>query len=189
MGLLIESMVIRKEIGDKGGSAWCLEKLAEIANRYGDWQRAAHLLGAAQALRDSVGSVVDMADRLDYERTEGVIHAQLGEKFSAAWEAGHNMILSDPSTGHAISYALEFNVAKPQPASTANNDTTGLTRREREVAALIAQSKSNAEIAELLVVSKRTVETHITNILSKLNFSSRGQIAAWAINQKLTAGI
>jgi predicted ATPase/DNA-binding CsgD family transcriptional regulator len=186
--LLIESMLIRKETGDKGGIAWCLEKLAEIANRSGDWQRAAHLLGAAQALRDSAGSVVDMADRLDYERTAEVIHAQLGEKFSAAWEAGYNMVLSDPSIGHAISYALESKVTGPQPASTVH-DTTGLTRREHEVAILIAQSKSNAEIAELLVVSKRTVETHITNILSKLNFSSRGQIAAWAINQKLTGGI
>lgn len=129
-----------------------------------------------------------MADQPDYVRNTEVIQAQLGEKFSAAWEAGHNMVLSDPSIGHAISYALEFRVAGPQPTSTAH-DTTGLMRREREVAILIAQSKSNAEIAELLVVCKRTVETHITNILSKLNFSSRGQIAAWAINQKLTAGI
>ena len=188
MELLIESMLNRKEIGDKGGIAWCLEKLAEIASRTGDWRRGAHLLGAAQALRDSAGSVVDMADRLDYERTAEVIHAQLGEKFSSAWDAGYNTVLSDPSIGHAISYALEFRLTGPQPVSTVH-DTTGLTRREREVAILIAQSKSNAEIAELLVVSKRTVESHITNILSKLNFSSRGQIAAWAINQKLTGGI
>jgi peroxiredoxin len=53
----------------------------------------------------------------------------------------------------------------------------GLTEREREVAALIAQEKSNREIADELVVSYRTVETHVGTILSKLAFSSRAQIA------------
>ena len=57
----------------------------------------------------------------------------------------------------------------------------GLTEREREVAALIAQGKSNREIADELVVSYRTVETHVGTILSKLAFSSRAQIAVWAV--------
>src|SRR5512143_3154394 len=55
----------------------------------------------------------------------------------------------------------------------------GLTPREREVAVLIAQGKSNPEIAEALVVSERTVTTHISNIFSKLGFASRTQIASW----------
>ncbi len=57
----------------------------------------------------------------------------------------------------------------------------GLTEREREVAAFIAQGKSNREIADELVVSYRTVETHVGTILSKLAFSSRAQIAIWAV--------
>jgi DNA-binding CsgD family transcriptional regulator len=57
----------------------------------------------------------------------------------------------------------------------------GLTEREREVAAFIAQGKSNREIADELVVSYRTVETHVGTILSKLAFSSRAQIAVWAV--------
>ena len=57
----------------------------------------------------------------------------------------------------------------------------GLTEREREVVALIAQGKSNREIADELVVSYRTVETHVGTILSKLAFSSRAQIAVWAV--------
>jgi DNA-binding CsgD family transcriptional regulator len=57
----------------------------------------------------------------------------------------------------------------------------GLTARERSVAALIAQGKSNREIADALVVSERTVESHIANILHKLTFSSRTQVAAWAV--------
>ena len=59
----------------------------------------------------------------------------------------------------------------------------GLTGREREVAALIASGKSNREIADLLVVGERTVETHVGNVLSKLGFTSRAQIAAWAVEK------
>jgi DNA-binding CsgD family transcriptional regulator len=56
----------------------------------------------------------------------------------------------------------------------------GLTAREREVAMLIGQGHSNREIAEVLVISEKTVETHVSNILSKLGCASRLQIAAWA---------
>ena len=55
----------------------------------------------------------------------------------------------------------------------------GLTAREREVARLVAEGKSNRNIAENLVLSERTVESHVTNILLKLSFTSRAQIAAW----------
>lgn len=61
----------------------------------------------------------------------------------------------------------------------------GLTEREREVAALIAQGKSNQAIADGLVVTKRTVETHISNILYKLGCASRTQIAVWAVETGL----
>jgi len=61
----------------------------------------------------------------------------------------------------------------------------GLTEREREVVTLIAQSKSNREIADALVVSERTVETHVSNVLFKLGFTSRIQIAAWVIERGL----
>jgi DNA-binding NarL/FixJ family response regulator len=60
-----------------------------------------------------------------------------------------------------------------------------LTEREREVAALIGQGQSNAEIADLLVVSKRTVETYVSNVLSKLGFKSHSQIALWARDKGL----
>ena len=57
----------------------------------------------------------------------------------------------------------------------------GLTAREREVAILIAQGKSNQTIADILVVTKRTIETHIGNIMFKLGRTSRTQIAVWAV--------
>jgi DNA-binding NarL/FixJ family response regulator len=61
-----------------------------------------------------------------------------------------------------------------------------LTRREREVAVLIAQGRSNRAIAEALILSERTVEDYVANILAKLNFSSRSKIAAWAVETGLT---
>jgi DNA-binding CsgD family transcriptional regulator len=66
-------------------------------------------------------------------------------------------------------------------------DFGGLTQRERQVAAVIAQGLSNQEIAESLVVSVKTVEAHITRILSKLGFHSRAQIAAWAVEKGLAS--
>ena len=62
----------------------------------------------------------------------------------------------------------------------------GLSVREREVAVLIAQGKSNREIAEMLVLSERTIESHVSNILLKLDYTSRTQIAAWVIEKGLT---
>ena len=61
----------------------------------------------------------------------------------------------------------------------------GLTAREREVAGFLSQGKSNREIAEDLVLSERTVESHVGNILTKLGFDSRAQIAVWAVEKGL----
>ena len=63
----------------------------------------------------------------------------------------------------------------------------GLTPREAEVASLIGRGLSNRAIADRLVLGERTVETHVSNLLAKLDFSSRAQIAAWATAQGLTA--
>ena len=62
---------------------------------------------------------------------------------------------------------------------------SGLTARERELASLVAQGKSNRVIADELVVGISTVEAHITHIFTKLGFSSRAQIAAWAVEKGL----
>ena len=73
----------------------------------------------------------------------------------------------------------------PAAASTSEAKPDELTRREREVAVLIAEGKPNGEIAEDLVVSKRTVEKHIANILAKLELTNRAQIVRWAIETGL----
>jgi DNA-binding NarL/FixJ family response regulator len=73
----------------------------------------------------------------------------------------------------------------PTPRRAAKQAFGGLTERERQVAALVAQGKSNREIGDELVVSERTVEKHVENVLSKLSFTSRAQIAAWAVEKGL----
>jgi DNA-binding NarL/FixJ family response regulator len=60
-----------------------------------------------------------------------------------------------------------------------------LTAREQEVAALVARGLANRAIADTLVVGERTVETHVGNILGKLGFHSRTELAAWAIESGL----
>jgi DNA-binding CsgD family transcriptional regulator len=71
------------------------------------------------------------------------------------------------------------------PKQAAKQAFGGLTAREREIAALIAQGKFNREIADALVLSERTIETHVSNIMLKLSITSRRQIAAWAIERGL----
>ncbi|HLO27838.1 MAG TPA: AAA family ATPase [Anaerolineales bacterium] len=67
----------------------------------------------------------------------------------------------------------------------AKKEFGGLTAREREIAVLVAQGKSNREIADELVISETTVERHIANIFSKLGFNSRTQIAVWTVEKGL----
>ncbi len=73
----------------------------------------------------------------------------------------------------------------PTPRQAAKGEFGGLTVREREIAALISQARSNRQIAHELVISEKTTERHIANIMKKLDFSSRTQIAVWAVEKGL----
>lgn len=80
----------------------------------------------------------------------------------------------------------------PRPPKARRSPHRGgndLTAREREVAALVARGLSNRAIADTLVISERTTETHVRNILSKLGFTSRAQIAAWAVAHGVEAPV
>lgn len=74
----------------------------------------------------------------------------------------------------------------PTPLQAAKQASGGLSRREREVAILVAEGGSTADIAAALVISARTVETHIANIYAKLDFSSRAQLASWVAERGLS---
>ena len=194
--LLGESLQIRLAIGEKGGLAWCLEKLAEAAYRNGqnlpvhirrkEFQRAARIFSAAEALRSTVNAVIDPVDQPTYDRTLTQIHEALGEEvFSEAWRLGERLPLQaavDEALTDPLSADEKLLLSDQQ---TAKAQYGGLSRREREVAAWIAQGKTNRQIAEIMVVRPKTVETYITRILNKIGFSSRVQIATWAIETGL----
>jgi non-specific serine/threonine protein kinase len=91
---LSESLEVRRQIGDKSGIAWCLERLAEIAVARGHPEKAARVFGAAAALRDSIGSVIDPVDQPDYNRILEALRTELGEAlFKTAWTEGSTLTL------------------------------------------------------------------------------------------------
>jgi DNA-binding NarL/FixJ family response regulator len=90
--------------------------------------------------------------------------------------AGH--VLLQPEVAGAL-------LAQDEPA-TGQGRGTSLTEREREVLALIADGRSNREIARALVLSEKTVKTHVSNILMKLDLADRTQAALWAVRHGVT---
>jgi DNA-binding NarL/FixJ family response regulator len=88
----------------------------------------------------------------------------------------------------AVAYALDRSdadeCARPQATRRALG---GLTTREREVVALVARGKTNREIADALFITERTVEAHIRSIRSKLDITSRTQLAVWAVEHGFLA--
>ncbi len=72
-------------------------------------------------------------------------------------------------------------------AASKSTDPLTLTRREQGIAMLVAEGLTNRQIAGKLFISKRTAETHVQHIFNKLGFSTRSQIAAWAVRQQLVA--
>jgi predicted ATPase/DNA-binding SARP family transcriptional activator/DNA-binding CsgD family transcriptional regulator len=181
-----ESMLALQE--PRGGLGLVnLDLLAAAVSLRGDHEWATRLFGAAEAVREAVGVSVIPSIRTDYNRGVAAARAGLGEAaFAAAWAEGKAMPLEQ-----AVEYALS---AKEEPTKTPapeGSPTDGgqppdaLTPREREVAALVAQELTNRRIAKELVISERTVTTHVHKILKKLNLRSRIQIAAWAMEQEL----
>jgi predicted ATPase/DNA-binding NarL/FixJ family response regulator len=126
------------------------------------------------------------------------LHRAEGRVEEAEREADAGLALVEAGAASIGDGALRANFLRraresfpASPALTARQSAKkeygGLTARERDVAARIAQGKSNRIIAAELVVSERTVEKHIENIMGKLGCDSRVQVAAWALERKLTA--
>jgi predicted ATPase/DNA-binding NarL/FixJ family response regulator len=175
--LLESSLRLKQSPGstDRYGTARSLEVMAWAVADQRQYRRAATLLGAAETLWTEIGASVSTFGYLigQHEACERQTRAGLGDPaFTDAFTQGQALSYDD-----AIGYALnqQRQPAKPPPAGT----STPLTRRERQVADLIAQGLPNKEIASALVISQRTAESHVEHILTKLGFTSRGQAAAW----------
>ena len=203
-----EGLGIFQETGDKYGMALCLMDMAGVMIAVGRAPkrsprargggpgagegegvpedlaaRGARLLGAAQALFDDTGVQLNHMGRKLQDIYATAARRQLGEgALAEAVAEGRAMGLDE-----AISLALSTSIPQgPGAGAGGRTAKSPLTRREREVAVLVAQGKTNRQIADELVTSERTVEWHTGNIMSKLGFQSRSQIAVWAVEQGLT---
>lgn len=182
--LFAEAIATQQAQGNTPGVAECLIGFAALAVECGLPGAAARLLAAGLAIGGQRIASAWAATRMEYEHTLARTRSNLTEtEFQAEQSAGRIL-----SPEQAVAYArdLPLRSAATAPISQHPDD---LTRREREVAALIAQGKSNGEIAGELVVSKRTVEKHIANILSKLEFTNRAQVVRWAMEAGLVKSI
>ncbi|MCO6011265.1 LuxR C-terminal-related transcriptional regulator, partial [Actinoallomurus purpureus] len=170
-----EAIRLKQPFDDRLGIALCVEVLAWIAADEGDPKRAARLLGALREIWRSVGGP-PFGYLAEYrEQCETAIRDRLGgPRYEELFREGCEL-----SVGQATAYALREGRPEAAPLTSAKPEPSPLTRRETEVARLIAEGKSNKEIAAALVVAQRTAEGHVERILHKLGFSSRAQIAAW----------
>ena len=177
--LFAESLRRQHAAGNTAGIAEGLGGLAVLATAQGQLERAARLFGAAAAIRASHPAPIWPAERWELDRHTAELRAQLPAPiYGQLWREGQAF-----TTEQALTYAL----ADEARASTHNPSSRigSLTERECEVATLIAQGATNRVIAATLVISERTVERHVANIFAKLDFGSRTQIAAFAVEEGL----
>ena len=177
--LFRQSLTAAEERGNRRTVHKCLAGLAAAsAEARPEW--AARLFGAADALLAAAGHRLEPFNRVDIDHYAAVAKERLGERaFNAAWAKGAAMTLKQ-----AVAYVLSAEDAAAPTDATVNK----LTPREREVAALVAQGRTNREIGSSLVIAERTVDAHVEHILNKLGFTSRTQIAAWAVETGLHKG-
>ena len=178
-----EGLAIARAINLKELVASCLEGLAEVAAIQGKLARATQLWGAAEVLREAVSVPIPFVDRAHYERQIDSVCARLGEKaFAAAWTRGRTMTLEQV-------LATQGREGVEAPAITATTLSppypAGLTAREVGVLRLVAKGLTNAEIAQELKLSDKTVAHHLTHIFNKTSSENRAAAAAFAIRHDL----
>jgi DNA-binding CsgD family transcriptional regulator/tetratricopeptide (TPR) repeat protein len=201
-----------RAVGNRIVLCSCLTMHAAIACPWGGDTSCTVNLSLAECERDLV-EALQLAHELDWAAGVASVESFLGGALAAfgqlgaglahlrqglhlaqemnhqQWVAGaHYSLASIYLSLLAPEQAAYATLPKEKPVSLRRataNAYDGLSEREREVAALIGQGKSNSEIASLLVVSKRTVETYVSRVLSKLGLTSRSQIALWTRDKRL----
>jgi len=184
-----QSLALNQQVGEKWMTPFNLEGLAGVVATQGALRWAAQLWGAAEALREAIDVPRLPVDRRGYEQAVTTVRTQLGEEaFATAWAEGRTMspeqalvapgqvALSAPTQGQRT--------LSPTPASPPSYPD-GLTTHEVEVLSVVAQGLTNEQVAERLVISPRTVDTHLTSIYSKIGISSRAAATRYAIKHHL----
>ncbi|RZL84481.1 MAG: tetratricopeptide repeat protein [Rhodococcus sp. (in: high G+C Gram-positive bacteria)] len=177
--LLEQSLQLTRRVHGPRVAAACIEALAWISLAQRDALRAAVLMGAANGLARPLGSSPVIHSNLIayHEECDRKSRERLGDKaFAAAHRNGEQL-----GFDAAIAYALHEK--QPATSTTKTDASTRLTKRERQVASLIADGLTNQAIADRLVISPRTAQGHVEHILAKLGFTSRTQVAAWVVEQ------
>src|SRR5438270_6143560 len=171
---LRDALHVARQIDDRFTEYYLLSGYAYHAAGSGQPRRAAQLFGAAAGVAASAGA----DDRgphapLLAEARESATRALGSAKFGAEFEAGKRLT-------RQAAMRLALGESDDHEIATAHGSETGpLARREVEVAQLVAEGLSNKQVAARLLISERTVATHVGHILDKLGFKSRAQIAGW----------
>ena len=181
-----ESVALAREVGDKLTIAFTMEGLANVVLVQGDPRRAARLLSAAESLRIVNGTPISPVERADYNHLVATARIQLGQAaFATAWAEGRTMTLERALTAPGPVPVEDVSASQSTNAKTLPTYPGGLTTREVEVLRLVAQGLTDAQIAQRLVISPRTVNWHLTSIYSKLQVSSRSAATRYAIEHTL----
>ncbi|MEV0175197.1 LuxR C-terminal-related transcriptional regulator [Streptomyces sp. NPDC050803] len=172
-----QALRLKSAVHDVIGIALTLDLLAQVTTERGAPERAAVLLGGADRVwadidRNRWGSATLRATRQDSERRAR--EALGGPAYQRAYRRGHGLDL-DRLLDHALD-TDEPHRRAPVPAR--------LTPRESQVAELLAQGLANQQIADRLVIARRTAEGHVERILGKLGLSNRSQVAAWMTTRR-----
>lgn len=158
-----------------------LDRYANIDADAGRFDRAAILLGAGGQLHELLGSQLDPARQAALDRARHDARAFLGdERFTAALDGGQRLSLDE-----AVAIALQVEVVARFRTAPPAATRWGLTPREVDVLCLVAEGWTDQEIADALFISRRTVNTHVSRLLSKLGASSRRRAVAVAREAEL----
>lgn len=177
--MLRESLGISVALRDVNCGLRCLEALGRAELATGSAVRSARLFGTSAALRETMGVAVPMDERTEYDDTLEAMRRALGRAgYEAAVSAGRALAFEA-----AAAEALSAAESEIRPEARGRPAEEKLTRREREVAALVAQGLTSREIAARLVIAERTAETHVEHILAKLGFRTRAQVGGWLAEQ------
>lgn len=195
--LMGRAIDLRREIGYVWGVVDSTEGTGELAARAGRPEMGLRLLLAAGRFRDSLGAPLNAADERRHRATVSRLRRGLGRARSAETATLAATLSRDRAADLALTLTVELAAADPvdavprtstsmsTAAMTGDAVAYGLTPREHEVLGLVAEGKSDREIADRLFLSRRTVSEHVRHILGKLETPTRTAATALALRSGL----